>query len=97
VLSADAFVLRFFGKLDDDRLLLVNFGRDLQLDPAPEPLLAPVWRHEWQCYGPVKRLVYGGTGTPPVESEENWRIPGQAAIVLRPRPPACPLPPGAEI
>ena len=25
----------------DDRLLLVNLGRDLHLDPAPEPLLAP--------------------------------------------------------
>ena len=34
-------MLRFFGDGGDDRLLLVNLGRDLHLDPAPEPLLAP--------------------------------------------------------
>src|SRR5438309_849346 len=41
VLGGQAFVLRFFGHAGDDRLLLVNFGPDLHLDPAPEPLLAP--------------------------------------------------------
>jgi maltooligosyltrehalose trehalohydrolase len=90
VLSADAFVLRFFGSDDDDRLLVVNFGRDLHLDPAPEPLLAPVWRHEWQVLWSSEAPCYGGTGTPPLESDENWRIPGEAAVVLRPRPPTCP-------
>ena len=40
VLSPDAFLLRFFGE-EDDRLLVVNFGLDLHLDPASEPLLAP--------------------------------------------------------
>src|SRR5262249_31133042 len=38
VLGGEAFVLRFFGEDDDDRLLLVNFGADLHLPPAPEPL-----------------------------------------------------------
>lgn len=41
VLSASAFVLRFFADDDRDRLLVVNLGRDLHLHPAPEPLLAP--------------------------------------------------------
>ncbi len=41
VLSPDAFVIRYFGMDCDDRLLIVNFGRDLKLNPAPEPLLAP--------------------------------------------------------
>ena len=35
VLGAEAFVLRFFGEDGDDRLLLVNLGVDLHLDPAP--------------------------------------------------------------
>ncbi len=45
VLGPEAFVLRFFGVYSDDRLLVVNLGSDLHLDPAPEPLLAPpeVW------------------------------------------------------
>jgi maltooligosyltrehalose trehalohydrolase len=51
VLGANAFVLRYFGENGDDRLLLVNLGRDLELSPAPEPLLAPpenaVWQVKW--------------------------------------------------
>ncbi len=41
VLGPDAFVLRFFAEDGDDRLLVMNLGRDLLFDPAPEPLLAP--------------------------------------------------------
>ena len=33
VLGPDAFVLRFFGAAGDDRLVLVNFGLDIRLDP----------------------------------------------------------------
>lgn len=42
VLGPEALVLRFFGEDADDRLLLVNLGRDFEYNPAPEPLLAPV-------------------------------------------------------
>jgi maltooligosyltrehalose trehalohydrolase len=84
VLSTQAFVLRYFGEHDDDRLLLVNFGVDLHLDPAPEPLLAPpedrLWAVEWSSEDPL----YGGCGTAPLDSSDNWRIPGQAAVVMRP-------------
>jgi len=41
VLGPEAFILRYFAPDDQDRLLLVNLGRDLDLNPAPEPLLAP--------------------------------------------------------
>jgi len=92
VLSADAFVLRFFGPDEDDRLLIVNFGHDLHLDPAPEPLLAPVGQHQWRLLWSSEAPSYGGTGNPPVESDENWRIPGEAAIVLCRAPLACPPP-----
>jgi hypothetical protein len=44
VLGPEAFVLRFFGGTDRDRLLVVNFGRDLHLAPVAEPLLAPPGR-----------------------------------------------------
>src|SRR5262249_4743855 len=52
VLGPEAFLLRFF---DDeggaDRLLLVNLGCDLTMNPVPEPLLAPpaemLWRILW--------------------------------------------------
>jgi len=67
-------------------LLLVNLGPNLQLDPAPEPLLAPPADSEWDLLWSSEDPKYGGTGTPEIETDENFRIPGQAAIVLRPVP-----------
>ncbi|HEX8117848.1 MAG TPA: DUF3459 domain-containing protein, partial [Pyrinomonadaceae bacterium] len=88
VLGPQAFVLRFFGDETDDRLLVVNFGSDLNLNPAPEPLLAPpagkVWRTVWSS----EDYRYGGTGTPPVETKNNWCLPGETAVALAPADPA---------
>jgi len=84
VLAEECLLLRFFGDVADDRLLLVNFGRDLHLDPAPEPLLAPPDGMTWQTLWSSEDPRYGGTGTPRLDSENNWRIPGHAAVALRP-------------
>ena len=84
VLSAEAFLLRFFGENGDDRLLLVNLGVDLLLDPAPEPLLAPPERKLWDLLWSSEDPRYEGTGTPPVDSVCNWSVPGNSAVVLRP-------------
>ena len=83
VLGNDAFVLRYFADDGMDRLLVVNFGIDLQLNPAPEPLLAPPWQCVWQVLWSSEDPAYGGFGTPPLETKENWRIPGGAAVALR--------------
>jgi maltooligosyltrehalose trehalohydrolase len=82
VLGAEAFALRFFGDADGDRLLIVNLGRDLHLDPAPEPLLAPPEDRHWQIHWSSEDPRYGGQGTPPLDTEENWRLPGHAAVLL---------------
>jgi maltooligosyltrehalose trehalohydrolase len=84
VLGAEAFLLRFFGEQGEDRLVLFNFGIDLQLNPAPEPLLAPPAGCEWAIQWSSENPKYGGTGTAALDSEENWRIPGHAAVVLKP-------------
>jgi maltooligosyltrehalose trehalohydrolase len=86
VLSSAAFVLRFFAENGHDRLLLVNLGRDLHVDPAPEPLLAPPEHMRWKTLWSSEDPRYGGSGTPPLESEDNWHIPGEAAVVLTPTP-----------
>lgn len=87
-----AFVLRYFGPDGDDRLLIVNLGVNLRLDPAPEPLLAPpagcLWKLHWSSEDPR----YGGVGTPPVETADSWQIPGHAAVVMIPYPDPNPLP-----
>ena len=87
VLAEQAFVMRFFGVGDDDRLLVVNLGCDLTLRPAPQPLLAPPPAKTWQLLWSSEDASYGGGGTPPVDSAEGWNLPGQAAVVLRPVDP----------
>ena len=79
----EAFVLRYFGGDGDDRLLMVNLGIDLHLDPAPEPLLAPPEGRRWELIWSSEDARYGGCGTYPPDTDENWRIPGHAAIVMR--------------
>ena len=88
VLGREAFSLRYLGETDaEDRLLLVNLGRDLALTPAPEPLLAPPAGARWNLRWSSEDPRYGGAGTPPIEGEHGdqaLRIPGQAALVLAP-------------
>jgi maltooligosyltrehalose trehalohydrolase len=84
VLSSEAFLLRYFGRDKNHRLLIVNLGLDLRLDPAPEPLLAPPEDCSWGLCWSSEDPIYGGSGTPPVDGPNGWRIPGQAAVVLKP-------------
>src|SRR5207244_891523 len=86
VLGPQAFVLRFFGGHGDDRLLLVNLGRDLHLKPSPEPLLAPPEDRCWGILWSTEHPRYGGCGTPGLHDSENLRLPGEAALVFIPRP-----------
>ena len=84
VIGAEALALRFFGPDGDDRLLLVNFGRDLKPRSIPDPLIAPPrgcrWRLQWSSEHPQ----YGGAGTPPFENDLAWDVTGQAAMLLAP-------------
>ena len=87
VLGAQAFVLRYFGVEGDDRLLVVNFGPDLNLNPAPEPLLAPPAGKVWNAIWSSEDYAYGGTGTPRLETKNNWCLPGEALVSLAPADP----------
>lgn len=80
--SREAFVVRYFDSQDEDRLLVVNFGVDLHYNPAPQPLLAPPWRRRWRVLWSSEDPRYGGSGTPPLDTEDNWRLPGEAAVLL---------------
>ena len=84
VLGANAFVLRYFAKEDDDRLLIVNLGIDLTLARAPEPLLAPPENKMWHLRWSTEDPAYGGCGTPVPETENGWCFPGESALVLAP-------------
>ncbi|HEX4167648.1 MAG TPA: malto-oligosyltrehalose trehalohydrolase [Bryobacteraceae bacterium] len=85
ILTPSAFVMRYFSPgFNNDRLLLVNLGVDTDLLPSPEPLLAAPRGTKWRKLWSSQDAPYGGCGTAEIDVDENWRIPGQAAIVLLP-------------
>lgn len=87
VLGPSAFVLRYFGENDDDRLVVINLGSDLNLSPAPEPLLAPPVGQRWGIILASESPAYGGNGAPhPDTEDEGWHLLGRSAYVLKPLP-----------
>jgi maltooligosyltrehalose trehalohydrolase len=86
VFGDEAFVLRFFGEGDDCRLLIVNLGRDINVESVSEPLLAPPLGRRWDVLWYSEAPRYGGYWAPPLETDEGWRIPGHVAVVLHPVP-----------
>jgi len=84
VLSAEAFSLRYFNdRPEDERLLIINFGIDLEAVSFAEPLMAPPADRIWVAHWSSEAPQYGGRGTPAVIDATGWRIPGRTAIVLR--------------
>jgi maltooligosyltrehalose trehalohydrolase len=88
VLSPESFVLRFFEgpfmSSGADRLLIVNLGRDLVLDSAPQPLLAPPENMAWALFWSSEDPRYGGSGTPPFDNDKPKTIPAHSALVMIP-------------
>lgn len=86
VLNSDAFILRYFGDHDEDtRLVMINFGVDLPLSPIPNPLLAAPQGTTWEILWSSEDSRYGGGGTPPIMTDQNWRVLGHAAVILIPK------------
>ena len=85
VLGPELFVLKYVAPDPlDERLLFVNFGRDVDAGSFAEPLVAPpdghTWTVRWSSAGPE----YGGYGTPPILTQKGWFIPAHAAFVMQP-------------
>ncbi|MEX2141499.1 MAG: malto-oligosyltrehalose trehalohydrolase [Pirellulales bacterium] len=85
VLAPEAFALRYAGLHSDDRLVIVNLGRDLFWTTSAYPLLAPPYGADWKLMFSTGDPKYGGPGVAAVDMRE-WHLPGHAALVLRPEP-----------
>jgi len=84
VLGPASFVLRYFSEDNrDDRLLVVNFGELRELNPTPEPLLAPPLGLEWEKLWSSESARYGGSGTAGVATQDSWTLPAEATVALR--------------
>jgi maltooligosyltrehalose trehalohydrolase len=87
VLGPELFVLRYTASApQDERLLIVNFGPDVDAPSFAEPLVAPPEGCTWQIRWSSTEPEYGGHGTPPVVTDAGWRVPAHAAVVLQPQP-----------
>lgn len=85
-LAERALVLRLFGGAEGDRLLIVNLGVEARLTVVNESLLAPPADGRWTVVWSSDDVKYGGSGTPTVEREDGWRLPGHAAVALASSP-----------
>jgi maltooligosyltrehalose trehalohydrolase len=83
-LNRDALVLRYLGRDDDTRLLVVNFGGELALPSISHPLSAPPAGKRWQILWSSEDPAYRGSGVPQLDTDEGWRVPAEAAVVLQP-------------
>jgi maltooligosyltrehalose trehalohydrolase len=83
ILGPNALVLRFFVEDGADRLFLLNLGSSFGLRETPEPLLAPPEGLTWSRLWSSEEPRYGGSGHAPIETDDGWHIPGEAAVVLK--------------
>ncbi|MEO7190705.1 MAG: DUF3459 domain-containing protein [Vicinamibacterales bacterium] len=89
VIAEHAFIYRFRGDAasghnSEDRLLIVNLGRQLDVIVMPEPFLAPPAGSHWVVLWSSEDPLYGGGGTPDILLRNGWRLPAEAAIVRAP-------------
>src|SRR5262245_13159276 len=83
VLGPASFVLRYFSKINDDRLLMINFGERQVLHPASEPLLAPPPGCGWETLWTTDSPRYGGASAVAATTLEQWVLPAESVVVLR--------------
>jgi maltooligosyltrehalose trehalohydrolase len=86
-LTESILIVRYFGvdaDGEEDRLLVVNLGVDLEPDSVAEPLIAPpvgrVWRVAWSSEDPR----YGGTGARGPRPPRDLYAAGEAAVLYVP-------------
>jgi maltooligosyltrehalose trehalohydrolase len=85
VLGPEALLLRFFGAApEEDRLLLLNLGVDLEVESLPEPLLAAPAECRWEIMWSSEDPAYAGGGTGAVRMKAAWVLPGNSALVMKP-------------
>jgi maltooligosyltrehalose trehalohydrolase len=83
VLADHALLIRWFGGSEGDRLLLLNLGPQVELRPAPEPLLAPVAGSEWSLTWSSDDPRYTGPGVIDVCRSILELLPAESAMLLR--------------
>lgn len=82
VINDDCFLIRYFGDEGADRLLIVNFGKDLKYQRIAQPLLATPVGRKWSILWSSDSTSYGGRGTMTVLENDQWFFPGESTYVF---------------
>jgi len=83
VLGERALCLRFLCPAGDC-LLIMNLGGDLELAPAPEPLLAPPNGSGWALLWCSEDYAYGGHGVPDLREDGVLFVPARCSLLYGP-------------
>ena len=84
-LDEQTLLLRFIGRAaHEDRLVIVNLGRDIDIASAAEPLVAPPELFEWSVLWCSEDPAYGGVGIAGNCLPAKLVATGQATTVFRP-------------
>ena len=85
VLDRSALMLRFFAnEPHEERLLLVNLGKDLPVTSLANPLLAPPADSQWSVIWSSEDLAYGGGGKRPIDFQKRWTLGADTTLLLAP-------------
>jgi maltooligosyltrehalose trehalohydrolase len=84
VIGPEAFLLRWLSPDGNDRLLIINLGREFHWSSLSEPLMAPPVGCEWRLRFSSNHPRYGGSGVAAI-SMVNLTIPGHTAVLLTPQ------------
>lgn len=82
VIGAEVFVLRYFTDEEDDRLLIINLGKQFDAESIADPLVAPCRDARWRLLWSSEDPRYGGGGSADIEQEHGWSVPAQSATLL---------------
>lgn len=83
VIGESAFLLRYITPdAAGHRILLVNFGRDIQMAVTAEPLLAPPQDMGWELSWSSEHPDYDGAGRVAFNPRKAWLLPSDCALLL---------------
>lgn len=84
VIGEAAMLIRYFADDPvDERLLMLNLGRDLQIGVLAEPLYAPPEDRKWVLDWSSEHPDYDGAGRRPLDTDAFWILPSDTTVLLR--------------
>lgn len=87
VIGPAAFLLRYFGEVEEDeRLLIINLGADLECRSVPDPLFAPPEDADWALIWSSEDPIYGGSGQRPLDLAARFTLGADSALLFAPGP-----------